>query len=153
MRPNCVTGTFPLNCSAGVALRSSNPYTAHGAHHISQSKSATLPPPPRSSLLSPSEPASRSWHHPPCPSGSPADHAPLTNHGNCRPTAPVHRSAICAPFVGNVSCAFVAGSTALLSTSNVAKCRDPPPCRLLRPSVRPLRSAQIAPPPNQNIFS
>src|SRR6266542_5885030 len=67
----------------------------------------------------------------------PADHAPLTNHGNCRPTAPVHRSAICAPFVGNVSCASAAGSTGALPTSNGAKSHDPSQCRLPRPSARP----------------
>ena len=108
MRPNCVTGTLPHNCSAGVAFvgtRSSNRYRARGALHISLSRPATRRLPPRSSHLCPDEPAAGSWHHPPCPSGSPADHAPLTNHGNSRPTAPVRRSEPCAPFVGSISSA------------------------------------------------
>src|SRR5216110_2070118 len=45
------------------------------ALHTSQSTPATLPLPPRWSLLCPNGPASCSWHRLPCPSGNPPDHA------------------------------------------------------------------------------
>src|ERR1019366_7430584 len=136
-----------------ACTHSSNRCRGRAARRIFQSIPATLPPPPRSSLLSPSAPACRWWHRRPCPSGSPADHALRTNRGNCRPTAPVRQSAACALFVGSVSSASAADSTARLPTSNAAKFRDRSPPRLPRPNARPLTSARTAPAPNRNIFS
>src|SRR4029079_13584297 len=88
---------------------------------------------------SPDELAFRSWHRPPCSSGSPADHALPASRGNSRPAAPVRQSAICAPCAGNVSCVSAAGSTAVPPTSIAATSRDRSPCHLLRPSARPQR--------------
>src|SRR5439155_367105 len=100
------------------------------ALHTSQSTPATLPLPPRWSLLCPNGPASCSWHRLPCPSGNPPDHALPANHGNSRPVAPFRQSATYAPCVGSVARASAA----------VSPCLPPAPahdCSWLSSSTRP----------------
>src|SRR5215469_5132929 len=134
----------------GACTRSSNRYRAHAARHGSRSRPAAHPPPPRSSLPCPFALRNGLWHHPPCPSGSPAGRALQTNHGNCHPAAPVRQNGLCAPAVSNASYAFAADSTALLPASTAAAFRGPPRCRLLRLNARRPMSDRTSPPPHPN---